>query len=219
MGLLFQKEPQTNFNQIEPKFLCLQCKGNKIEIKMYKVGIKLCRTCYTKKKGESLRRDLEYDGKGEINEITPKLYLGNNQGAKQKEALIQLGITHILVCGYYLHEYYPDDFTYKTVEIEDNVQENLLYHLLDCIDFINKATKVLVHCRAGISRSSSIVVGYLMLENKWAYIKARDFVMSKRDIINPNEKFEEQLFEFEDILKVCEFKPDIIHGFFENFKK
>lgn len=219
MGILFQKEPQTNQKQIDPKYLCIQCKVNKIESKMYKVGIKLCRTCYTKKKKESLQRDLEYEGIGEINEITPKLFLGNNQGAKQKKALIQLGITHILVCGYYLHEYYPDNFTYKTVEIEDNVKENILLHILDCVDFINKATKVFVHCRAGISRSSSIVVGFLMLDNKWPYIQTRDYVLTKRNIINPNEKFEEQLIEFEDILKVCEYKIELIRGFLEHFKK
>ena len=86
----------------------------------------LCEDCYLKRKKKIYEEDLRFKGTIQIDQITPKLYLGNNKGAKSKEDLRKLGITHILVVGYYLHEYYPEDFTYKTIEIEDNEKEKLL---------------------------------------------------------------------------------------------
>jgi len=56
---------------------------------------------------------------------------------------------------------------------------------------------VLVHCFAGISRSSTIVVAYLMIKNKWSCHKALKYVQSKRSVCKPNPGFLQQLVEFE----------------------
>lgn len=220
MGIFYSKNSSlNNSEQLITNETCSECRKGKIELRMYQVGIKLCRKCYLKRKNECYRRDKEFSGTSQINEITPKIYLGNNEGAKQKETLQQLGITHILVCGYYLHEYYPNDFTYMTVELEDNSNENLYLYLLNCIEFMKKASKVYVHCRAGISRSSSLVLGYLMLEDKMSYNQAKDYVLTKREVIQPNANFENQLMEFEEIIKGCNYNTYIINGYFKSFKE
>lgn len=63
--------------------------------------------------------------------------------------------------------------------------------------FINTAVKnnenILVHCMAGISRSVSMVIYYLMKKNKIDYDTAFNFVKNKRTIANPNDSFRKQL--------------------------
>ena len=39
----------------------------------------------------------------------------------------------------------------------------------ECLKFIESGKKVFVHCAAGISRSSSIVIAYIMQLNKCPY--------------------------------------------------
>lgn len=62
-----------------------------------------------------------------------------------------------------------------------------------CFEFINFAIssggKVLVHCYAGISRSATVVIAYLMSTQDKSFREAYDFVKSKRSEINPNEGF------------------------------
>ena len=60
-------------------------------------------------------------------------------------------------------------------------------------DAINKKEGVLVHCHAGISRSSSVILAYLIKYLKMNLDKALTFMKSKRDKINPNSGFIKQL--------------------------
>jgi atypical dual specificity phosphatase/dual specificity phosphatase 12 len=59
----------------------------------------------------------------------------------------------------------------------------------------------LVHCYAGISRSASIIISYLMKKYNWSYEKAYNYVKNKRPIINPNRGFKKQLIQYENYLK------------------
>ena len=60
---------------------------------------------------------------------------------------------------------------------------------------------IYIHCVMGISRSPSIVIGYLMYKKKMKYEEAYDFVKNKRNVISQNPGFQEQLKNFEEILK------------------
>ena len=204
-----------SFSSLSPK--CKDCKKKHVSKKFKSSSIMLCEDCYLKRKKKIYEEDLRFKGTIQINEITPKLYLGNNEGAKSKENLHKLGITHILVVGYYLHEYYPEDFTYKTIEIEDNEKGKIINYLLPAIEFIDRAEKCYVHCRAGVSRSSTIVIGYIMLVNHMSYESAREFVEQKRKVIEPNENFVGQLKQFGDILNVCGYKYRLIKEFLRTF--
>ncbi|TMS04949.1 Dual specificity protein phosphatase 19 [Larimichthys crocea] len=52
---------------------------------------------------------------------------------------------------------------------------------------------VLVHCNAGVSRSSSIVIGYLMLKEGLSFDDAYSQVKLARPSIRPNPGFYQQL--------------------------
>lgn len=60
--------------------------------------------------------------------------------------------------------------------------------------------KVLVHCQAGISRSPTIVIAYLMKKQNLSMNDAYNLVSDKRKIIGPNLLFMSQLSEYDDFL-------------------
>jgi dual specificity phosphatase 12 len=55
------------------------------------------------------------------------------------------------------------------INVLDMPFENLIRHFKTAVDFIKGAVKgggtVLVHCFAGVSRSASVVIAYLMREH------------------------------------------------------
>ena len=52
---------------------------------------------------------------------------------------------------------------------------------------------MLVHCYAGVSRSATIIIAYLMKIMKWDLNTAFDFVKHKRVVAKPNDGFMNQL--------------------------
>ena len=55
---------------------------------------------------------------------------------------------------------------------------------------------ILVHCMAGVSRSATCVIAYLMREHKHSLRSALELVRSKRPIVCPNYGFHKQLKEY-----------------------
>ena len=62
-------------------------------------------------------------------------------------------------------------------------------------------SKVLVHCQAGVSRSPTIVIAYLMRQFGISTNDAFNKVREKRPIISPNIVFMSQLMDYESRLK------------------
>lgn len=61
--------------------------------------------------------------------------------------------------------------------------------------------RVLVHCQAGISRSATICLAYLMHTQRVKLDEAFDFIKQRRQVISPNLAFMGQLLQFEtDVL-------------------
>jgi|SRR5579872_6389146 len=67
----------------------------------------------------------------------------------------------------------------------------IAYHFIDHV--INSKHKVLIHCMAGVSRSVSTLIYYMMKKYHLAFIDALQFIQSKRKIANPNDSFKLQL--------------------------
>lgn len=99
----------------------------------------------------------------------------------------------------------------KQIQMEDDDDQDLLAHLPSSFDFINKATQgtqkkdaekptVLVHSYFGMSRSSAVIVAYLMKEKSWCLKEAYQHVKDKHPSINPNDNFVVQLIRYEQEL-------------------
>lgn len=206
------KEYRKNYPKFEIKedLICPICNKNKVPIELQKPVINICRNCYEIQKKQEYNSMIEFlKGRkvvNDISEIIPnKLYLGNYYSATLKEALKEKGITHILMVGYYLSEIYPNDFTYKSIEIDDAEQEDIFKYFYSSINLIEKSNIVYIHCKAGISRSASFVIAYIMFHFKYNLEEAFDYVQKRREIICPNEGFMMQLKDLENVLKYCNY--------------
>merc|ERR1719412_1982109 len=136
----------------------------------------------------------------------PDLYLGNMRDASDVTSLSRLNIRYVLNVTAKPPSYHlPPGFHYKHLEAADNGLQNLRQFFEEAFNFIDEAKKagagVLVHCQAGISRSPTIAVAYLMKHYPMAMADAYKFVKTKRSIISPNLNFMGQLWEFEQVLK------------------
>lgn len=89
---------------------------------------------------------------------------------------------------------------HKIVEASDVENYSLNRHFRDCTDFIKQhrmhGRNVLVHCHAGKSRSTSIVLAYLMEELGMSLESAYRLAKEKRPAVRPNPGFWRQLQQF-----------------------
>ena len=95
------------------------------------------------------------------------LYLGSNQTSKHLEGLRSLKISHIVNLAGRCH--FPSEFVYGIFHIEDGVSESkreknlpLIFEFIDRARNENPSNRVLIHCRAGISRTAFVAVAYLI---------------------------------------------------------
>ncbi|XP_062280019.1 dual specificity protein phosphatase 22-B-like isoform X1 [Scomber scombrus] len=133
--------------------------------------------------------------------ILPDLYLGNLKDAQDKELLAQHNITHILS----IHDTAApilEDKTYLCISASDHSKQNLMQYFRDSIMFIHesrmKGEGCLVHCVAGVSRSVTLVVVYIMTVTGRGWVESLAAVRAARPCAGPNLGFLRQLEEFEN---------------------
>jgi len=87
-------------------------------------------------------------------------------------------------------------------EPQQEINKNdTLFCVIDVIDsYLTHNQRVVVNCFAGVSRSTTIVVAYIIYKYKLTLLEALQFVRSKRNIVNPNPGFIQQLKNLEPLL-------------------
>ena len=134
-------------------------------------------------------------------EIIPNLYLGSIGSASNLQQLQNSKITHIVCCARGIKNFFPEQFKYLNLDILDSEKANIKQYFEETYKFIDEAIKnkgsVLVHCHAGVSRSSTILIAYIMKSQKMSLDKVLELLKSKRDKVKPNDGFIEQLKEYE----------------------
>ncbi|CAG5136200.1 unnamed protein product [Candidula unifasciata] len=148
-------------------------------------------------------------------QVLPFLYLGNERDAMDLSRLKSLNISYVLNVTSHVPQYYDEQgINYKRIPASDSGQQNLKQYFEEAIEYIDDArqnnAKVLIHCHAGVSRSATITIAYLLKHTKMAMADAYKFVKGKRAIISPNFNFMGQLLEFEQDLNEG-VSPRILH--------
>ncbi|MBF0207869.1 MAG: dual specificity protein phosphatase family protein, partial [Oligoflexia bacterium] len=155
-----------------------------------------------------------------IAKITDRLFLSSVKPAEDMALLRELGITHIVnITGHKHHSSvlryppkFPTVFQYLHIVTDDEMDAAMLRDfptfeerfVRPGFDFIEHALadsngreRVLVHCEAGISRSSTMVIAYLMHEKFISLRDAFETVKRIKNNIAPNHAFFAKLIEFE----------------------
>eukprot|EP00668_Euglena_longa_P046414 GGOE01062099.1.p1 GENE.GGOE01062099.1~~GGOE01062099.1.p1 ORF type:complete len:569 (-),score=118.23 GGOE01062099.1:242-1948(-) len=147
----------------------------------------------TSYKNETLQRPAE---------LLSFLFLGDVAHARSVPLLASMGITAVLNCApgmtYTTRDNYPPHFLYHAVNAEDTVDYQLLgQHLDEAYQTIEQARlmgrKILVHCFAGINRSATLCIAYLMVHLRWPLLAAVRHVYQARPIILSNRGFMAEL--------------------------
>lgn len=104
-------------------------------------------------------------------------------------------------------------FDYFNVRVYDDEKTDLLKHWDNTFKYITRAkadgSKVLVHCKMGISRSASVVIAYAMKAYNWNFEQAITHVKKKRSCIKPNKSFLSQLETYQGMLDAMKNKEKL----------
>ncbi|XP_022711554.1 uncharacterized protein LOC111273834 isoform X2 [Varroa jacobsoni] len=152
-----------------------------------------------------------------LTRILPFLYLGSQQDAHNRQLLWDHNITYVLnvsaTCP--KADFIPEP-QFLRIAVNDNYSEKLLPHFSKASHFVERAREsggcVLVHCLAGVSRSPTMAIAYVMKHLRLSSDDAYRYVKSKRPTISPNFNFLGQLLEYEKELrreKILEASADI----------
>ncbi|XP_050345223.1 dual specificity protein phosphatase 19 [Nymphalis io] len=125
--------------------------------------------------------------------IVDYLYIGS-QDCAVKCVLDKYNIKHVLSLGIDVDISF---INHKFVHILDLPETDVRSSLVDCLPFLRNAVEskqnALIHCNAGVSRTSMVAIAYLMQYNFFDYEMAYNLVKGKRPAIQPNAGFKKQL--------------------------
>lgn len=132
---------------------------------------------------------------GRLSMVLPRLFLGTQAAAKDEALLKANNITHIVNIG--VKCYFPSEFTYHTIRVEDSLKnkDTLLPHFPAAVAFVaavqggSDGGGVLVHCRAGRSRSPTVVLAYLLHLLRCTVPEALELTQLARPCAMPNPAF------------------------------
>ena len=137
-----------------------------------------------------------------IDKITDKIYLGDEDGAKEFDFLKNEQIHNVLsLVGN--PPTYPEDMKINlmNLNLEDCLNTNIINPIKECADFIDRSDKIYIHCSCGVNRSPAIAIGYLMWKTHASYDEVFNFVKQRRSCIEPNNLFVMQLKKLNNLLK------------------
>uniref|UniRef100_A0A8D0G3Z1 Protein-tyrosine-phosphatase n=1 Tax=Sphenodon punctatus TaxID=8508 RepID=A0A8D0G3Z1_SPHPU len=138
---------------------------------------------------------------GGIAQITSFLYISRGSVAANRPLLLARGITCIINATIELPNFNWPEFEYVRVPVADMPTAPISLYFDSVADKINsvafKHGITLVHCAAGVSRSATLCIAYLMKYQNMSLYEAYNWVKSRRPVIHPNVGFWRQLIDYE----------------------
>ncbi|GAA6028360.1 hypothetical protein JCM8097_006993 [Rhodosporidiobolus ruineniae] len=144
----------------------------------------------------------------DMHEVVPRLWLGSYAPSQDAALLKDNGIAFVVSAMRQEYAAHPGVELHR-VAVDDTDKANILEHFVPTANFIHDALErnqgVLVHCQAGVSRSTTLVAAYLMLKQGLNVEQALDKIRAARSQVEPSEFFMMQLELFERCQ--CEWDP------------
>lgn len=130
--------------------------------------------------------------------IIDNIYLGNGNNAANINTLIKYDIDIVINVTQELNNYFEDQFEYHKFELLDEKNNDISNYFETCLKIFqnNEKKNFLIHCFMGSSRSAIIVLLYLTKIKNMTLEDSIKFLKDKRDIVNINVEFIEQLKNF-----------------------
>ncbi|KAM8885528.1 dual specificity protein phosphatase 18 isoform 1-T2 [Spinachia spinachia] len=147
-------------------------------------------------------------GLGGLCRVTDHLYLSNARAASDSTQVTRCEISCIVNATETgsrrpLHA----GVEYVHVAVPDSPASPLGSHFDQVADTIQRTAerggRTLVHCNAGVSRSASLCMAYLMKHRGVPLLEAHRWVRSCRPVVRPNNGFWKQLIRYEVELRGC----------------
>eukprot|EP01121_Diplochlamys_sp_Union-15-3_P012319 TRINITY_DN3678_c0_g2_i1.p1 TRINITY_DN3678_c0_g2~~TRINITY_DN3678_c0_g2_i1.p1 ORF type:complete len:158 (+),score=14.10 TRINITY_DN3678_c0_g2_i1:11-484(+) len=134
--------------------------------------------------------------------IEEHIYLGSFFNANNIIDLVNYDIGYIINVGDVKSSAkYPENIKTLYRPLSDFGNSDLVSVFDECFQIFDEAKKnnkkVLIHCVAGVNRSVSVLIAYLMQHKKWKLKEALQFVKEKRSYISPHPGYIRQLQEYE----------------------
>jgi protein-tyrosine phosphatase len=130
-------------------------------------------------------------------EIIPNLYCGSLRSAQSMTVYERLSVGYLLTVGRNLAPIVPANMKHKVVIVDDIEGATIDHSFEEAIAFIDEAMQAnsgcLVHCFAGMSRSATTVIAYLMMRKGLRLDEAYCTTKRGRPAIYPNAGFFKQL--------------------------
>lgn len=168
---------------IDMNNICYDCKS------------RLCISCKIRR-AEAEQHTCELCGcHANINKLTDNLYITDYYYSKKYSYLKSIGIKQILTVASEILTHTCQDFEIMCIPANDLPEENILQYFETAHQFIDQAP-TLIHCYAGISRSGTIAVSYIMKKLGMNAVDALHYCRLARPIITPNLGFLKQLNEY-----------------------
>ena len=131
----------------------------------------------------------------------PDIWNYNEENIEEISNLLKrLNIKTIICCADNICKF-PNDFTYYQIPARDTPKFNYNDYFDIVADNINNSLKngnVIIHCNAGVSRSATALIAYLIKYQNMNLDDAINHVKSKRSCIDITN-FYDQLKKFKDI--------------------
>ena len=118
-----------------------------------------------------------------MSEITDKIWVGSYGDACNDLFLTERGITNIITCT---EEFQSSIIrpSYRIPIVDDVADEKTKKYFLEAASvldrWVNEGKKVMVHCFAGMSRSTSVVITYFMVYKGWSFSIAHSHLKQRR---------------------------------------
>lgn len=132
--------------------------------------------------------------------VAPGIYIGGVGAARDLEKLQRFGITHVLNASPIVPCFHRKYLRYKNVDVFDDEEENIMQYFMSSSAYITKGIQkggaVLIHCYAGQSRSSALVMAHLIITQGITVEAALHCLRVVRPCAEPNPGFLRQLEQF-----------------------